>query len=65
MPYQFSQIFCANCSALALARLNGIHLCTPCLVDVVARHPGEEIAKIKPLQLCLREVRKRTPFEGA
>ena len=57
-------IFCAKCSALELERLDGIHLCTPCLVDVVARHPSEEIAKIRPLQLCLREVRKRTPIEG-
>ena len=64
MPHQYIQIFCDNCSSLALARLGGIHLCTSCLVNVVAAHSSEDIAKITQLKLCLHEAIGSTPVQG-
>ena len=64
MPHQYIQIFCDNCSSLALARLGGIHLCTSCIVNVVAVHPSEDIAEITPLKLCLHEAIESTAAQG-
>ena len=64
MPYQFTQIFCDHCSSLALARLDGIHLCTQCLVNVVTAHRSNDIAKISPLKFSSRAVKESTPVVG-
>ena len=64
MPLQLSQIFCANWFALALAGLDGINLCAPCLMKEVARQAGKDTPKITPLKHCLRGVRGIALREG-
>ena len=62
MLYQFTRIFCEKCSCLALARLDGVPLCTRCLMSIVAVPYGKDIAKITPLILSLRKERWSRPL---